>query len=463
MGRTALELLSFCNLYKSSLPLQTRTKQLVVTYRVPSVGAGQRGSLAGTAAAILARQTSRLPSRSRSVGATWGQVQRSPVTTQNSFNFSQNEEEIRNLRAQLERSRQAEWETRQRMLEVERALGGDEKEPAHTRARGLRAEISKLRATNGDLTRKLDEARAELRVQIEERSQHEDTIKILSEKNSGLETRVAELEDRLEKMTARWERGSGQNAELEELRRRVKLYEEQRLGSERYVEERVRERLEGMQALNAENERFLAAETHERLSGEEGVSRRLQRLVDLKEAALDGLEAELRRARAARQKAAVDLLCAREEAARLDLRLKAAQADVQRLQGLRSAEAECTEALAGQLAEALLAARAGKTPADPGPEQLADLRLQIRTLEAQAVESAALHRQETLRLHSRCDVLAILMRRALLLLLGQRGSDLADLRHRVVCIEDAAQQNDLILDNVRRQQALMAQVRAARL
>lgn len=55
------------------------------------------------------------------------------------------------------------------------------------------------------------------------------------------------------------------------------------------------------------------------------------------------------------------------------------------------------------------------------------------------------------------------MRRALLLLLGQRGSDLADLRHRVVCIEDAAQQNDLILDNVRRQQALMAQVRAARL
>ena len=111
----------------------------------------------------------------------------------------------------------------------------------------------------------------------------------------------------------------------------MKLYEEQRLGSERYVEERVRERLEGMQALNAENERFRAAETHERLSGEEGVSRRLQRLVDLKEAALDGLEAELRRARVARQKAAVDLLCAREEAARLDLRLKAAQADVQRL------------------------------------------------------------------------------------------------------------------------------------
>ena len=302
-----------------------------MTYRVPSVGAGQRGSLAGTAAAILARQTSRLPSRSRSVGATWAQVQRSPVTTQNSFNFSQNEEEIRNLRAQLERSRQAEWEMRQRMLEVERALGGDEKEPAHTRVRGLRAEISKLRATNGDLTRKLDEARAELRVQIEERSQHEDTIKILSEKNSGLETRVAELEDRLEQMTARWERGSGQNAELEELRRRVKLYEEQRLGSERYVEERVRERLEGMQALNAENERLRAVETHERLSGEEGVSRRLQRLVDLKEAALDGLEAELRRARAARQKAAVDLLCAREEAARLDLRLKVAQADVQRL------------------------------------------------------------------------------------------------------------------------------------
>lgn len=112
------------------------------------------------------------------------------------------------------------------------------------------------------------------------------------------------------------------------------------------------------------------------------MSRRLQRLVDLKEAALDSLEAELRRARTARQKAAVDLLCVREEAARLDLRLKAAQADVQRLQGLRSAEAICTEALAGQLAEALLATKAGTAPADPGPEQLVDLRLQIRALEA---------------------------------------------------------------------------------
>lgn len=44
--------------------------------------------------------------------------------------------------------------------------------------------------------------------------------------------------------------------------------------------------------------------------------------MDLKEAALDELEGELRRARVARQKAAVDLLCAREEAARLDFCLK---------------------------------------------------------------------------------------------------------------------------------------------
>lgn len=274
---------------------------------------------------------------------------------------------------------------------------------------------------------------------------------------------MAELETRLETLSARWERGGSRDAELEELRRRVKLYEEQKLGSERYVEERVRERLEGIQAKNAADERFFAAEAQERLSGEEGVSRRLQRLVDLKEAALDSMEAELRMARAARQKAAVDLLCASEEVARLNLRLKAAQADVQKLQGLRNSEAVCTEALAGQLAEALLAAKAGTAPADPGPEQLADLRLQIRSLEAQAVESAALHRQETLRLRSRCDVLAILMRRALLLLLGQRSADLAELRHRVVRVEDAAQQNDLVLDNVRRQQALMAQVRAARL
>lgn len=144
---------------------------------------------------------------------------------------------------------------------MERALGGDEKEPAEGRARGLRTEITKMRAKNADLTTKLDEARMELRAQTEERGQHEDTIKILSEKNAGLEARVAELETRLETLTARWERGGRRNAELEELRRRVKLYEEQRLGSERYVEERVRERLEGLQAQNAVNERFFAAET----------------------------------------------------------------------------------------------------------------------------------------------------------------------------------------------------------
>lgn len=113
-------------------------------------------------------------------------------------------------------------------------------------------------------------------------------------------------------------------------------------------------------------------------------------------------------------------------------------------------DSRCAEALAGQLAGALLAAQARSELQSPGPEQLADLRLQIRALEAQAVESAALHRQETLRLRSRCDVLAILMRRALLLLLGQRGAELADLRKRVARAEDAAQQNDLVLDNVRR-------------
>lgn len=55
------------------------------------------------------------------------------------------------------------------------------------------------------------------------------------------------------------------------------------------------------------------------------------------------------------------------------------------------------------------------------------------------------------------------MRRALLLLLGRRAGDLAELRQRIARVEDAAQQNDLVLDNVRRQQALLAQVRAARL
>lgn len=153
----------------SHFPLQTRTKQLVVTYRVPSVAAGKRGSLAGTAAAILARSAPRLPARSRSVGANWSQVPRSPAAAPDPA--SPLEEEIKNLRAQLERSRKAEWETRQRLLEVERALGcgsNGDRESAEQKARDLRAENARLRAQNGTFEKRLDEASAELRSRLEE-------------------------------------------------------------------------------------------------------------------------------------------------------------------------------------------------------------------------------------------------------------------------------------------------------
>lgn len=160
----------------------------------------------------------------------------------------QQEDELRDLRAQLERSRKGEWEALTRLRQVERALGCGENEGAEECARGLRAENARLRAQNGTLQNKLDEAAAELRARTEESLQSADAERVLKEKNAGLEARAAELEVRLEKLTARWERGGGRDAELEELRRRVKLYEEQRLGSEKYVEERVRERLEGLQA-----------------------------------------------------------------------------------------------------------------------------------------------------------------------------------------------------------------------
>ena len=243
VGRTGL---NFCFLQNKYVPLQTRTKQLVVTYRAPSVCAGKRGSLAGTASAILARSGPHLPARSRSVGAAWAQVPRSPVTATDASH--QQEDELRDLRAQLERSRKGEWEALTRLRQVERALGCGENEGAEECARGLRAENARLRAQNGALQNKLDEAAAELRARTEESLQSADAERVLKEKNAGLEARAAELEARLEKLTARWERGGGRDAELEELRRRVKLYEEQRLGSEKYVEERVRERLEGLQA-----------------------------------------------------------------------------------------------------------------------------------------------------------------------------------------------------------------------
>ena len=230
-----------------------------MTYRAPTGTPGRRRATAGTTAEILARETPRLPARARSVCASWGPGLRPPTSEQQSTE----DEEKSSLKAQLERSRKSEWEARERLRAVERALGGDPSEPAEKRAKSLRDELARLRAENAALGQKLDEARDELRTQVQERGQREATALVLEEKNENLEKRATELEQRLETLSARWERGGGRDSELEELRRKIRLFEEQRLGSERYVEER------------AESERALAAEVQERLSGEEGISKRL--------------------------------------------------------------------------------------------------------------------------------------------------------------------------------------------